>query len=89
LEKFAMKSSIVQIGNSKGVRIPKPLLDQTGLSGEVDIRAEEDTLVIGPARKPREGWEAAFREMAKRGDDRLLDDSPGSAKWDEEEWEWR
>ena len=84
-----MKSSIVRIGNSKGIRIPKPLLDQTGLNGEVEIRAEKDTLVIGPARKPREGWAAAFREMAKRGDDGLLDTAPSLTQWDQDEWEWQ
>jgi antitoxin MazE len=83
-----MKSSIVRIGNSKGVRIPKPLLDQTGLNGEVEIRAEKDTLVIGPARKPREGWGAACREMAQREDDGLLDAAPSLTQWDREEWEW-
>jgi antitoxin MazE len=84
-----MKSSIVRIGNSRGVRIPKPLLDQTGLNGEVEIRAEKNTLVIGPARKPREGWAAAFREMAQRGDDRLLDTTPSLTQWDQDEWEWQ
>ena len=84
-----MKSSIVRIGNSKGVRIPKLLLDQTGLNGEVEIRAEKNTLVIGPARKPREGWAAAFREMAQRGEDRLLDTTPSLTQWDQDEWEWQ
>jgi antitoxin MazE len=84
-----MKSSIVRIGNSRGVRIPKPLLDQTGLNGEVEIRAEKNTLVIGPARKPREGWAAAFREMAQRGEDRLLDTTPSLTQWDQDEWEWQ
>jgi antitoxin MazE len=85
-----MKSSIVRIGNSRGVRIPKPLLEQTGLEGEVEIRAENDTLVIGPARKPRDGWAAAFRAMAARGDDQLLDSvRPSSSKWDRDEWEWQ
>ncbi|MEX2092148.1 MAG: AbrB/MazE/SpoVT family DNA-binding domain-containing protein [Pirellulales bacterium] len=83
-----MRASIVRIGNSRGVRIPKPLLDQTGLNGEVDIRAEKDTLVIGPARRPREGWAAAFREMAQRGEDQLLDAAPSWTQWDQDEWEW-
>jgi antitoxin MazE len=73
-----MKARIVRIGNSQGIRIPKPLLDQTGLSGEVEIDAQDDTLIIRPARRPRAGWAAAFREMAHRGDDTLLDDdTPG------------
>ena len=84
-----MKTRIVRIGNSQGVRIPKPLLEQTGLHGEVEISAEADVLVIRPARRPREGWAAAFRDMAARGDDALLDDAlPSLSDWDEGEWEW-
>jgi len=83
-----MKTRIVSIGNSQGVRIPKLLLEQTGLHGEVEIRASKNTLVIRPAKKARAGWSAAFREMARRGDDRLLDDVPGFSQWDEAEWEW-
>jgi antitoxin MazE len=85
-----MKTRIVRIGNSRGVRIPKLLLEQTGLDGEVDISAREDGLIIRPARKAREGWAAAFEEMARRGDDALLDDAPPSlSSWDEVDWEWR
>ena len=84
-----MKTQIVRIGNSHGIRIPKPLLQQTGLQGEVEITAKDDTLVIRPAKKPREGWDEAFREMARLGDDELLEDAPSSSSWDEEEWEWQ
>jgi hypothetical protein len=50
---------------------------------------EPDLPVNLPARKPREGWEARFREMARRGDDAILDDiTPSQAAWDEDEWEW-
>ena len=85
-----MKTRIVPIGNSQGVRIPKPLLEQTGLSGEVEISAEDNALVIRPAKRPRASWAAAFREMARRGDDALLDgEAPSLSDWDEGEWEWR
>jgi len=70
-----MKTRIVKIGNSKGVRIPKLLLEQTGLTGEVEISAEADAIIIRPARKPRAGWAKAFQEMARQGDDTLLDDA--------------
>ena len=81
-----MKTRIVAIGNSQGIRIPKSLLDETGLSGDVEIRAEDDALVIRPAKKPRAGWAAAFRKMAERGDDALIDDLPPSlSEWDENE----
>jgi antitoxin MazE len=85
-----MKTRIVAIGNSRGIRIPKPLLEQTGLSGEVDISAEDGALVIRPAKVPRAGWAAAFQQMARRGDDALLDDAaPSLSAWDEGAWEWQ
>jgi len=84
-----VKTQIVKIGNSRGVRIPKPLLDQTGLSGQVEVSVEDDALVIRRARKPREGWAEAFESMAAAGDDSLLDnDSLQPTRWDREEWEW-
>ena len=85
-----MKTRIVRIGNSKGVRIPKPLLDQAGLEGEVDIQARHHSLVIRPVRKPREDWNKAFREMARQGHDGLID-APAItlSSWDEDEWEWQ
>jgi antitoxin MazE len=84
-----VKARIVPIGNSQGIRIPKPLLEQTGMSGEVEIIAESDSLVIRPARKPRANWAAAFRKMANRGDDAMLDQTPNLSDWDKNEWEWR
>jgi antitoxin MazE len=85
-----MKTRIVRIGNSRGIRIPKPLLKQTGLRGEVEMIAQDGCLIIRPARRPTEGWAAAFSEMARRGDDALLDDpSPSLSSWDEDDWEWR
>ena len=84
-----MKTRIVRIGNSQGIRIPKPLLEQTGLRDEVEVSVQDDALIIRPARKPRAGWADAFQEMARRGDDALLDDAPPSlSSWDEDEWEW-
>jgi antitoxin MazE len=85
-----MKTRIVRIGNSRGIRIPKPLLEQTGLRGEVEIHIENNSLVIRPLTKARQGWAAAFQEMARRGEDKLLDAVTSSmTAWDEDEWEWR
>ena len=84
-----MKTRIVKIGNSRGVRIPKPLIEQTGLDEEVEITVEDNRLVIGPANPPRAGWEEAFKGMAAAGDDALIDsDVPSATSWDEDEWEW-
>ena len=62
-----MITRIVRIGNSHGIRIPKPLLEQTGLSGEVEISVQDNALVIKSTKKPRAGWAEAFEEMARRG----------------------
>ena len=84
-----MKARIVRIGNSQGIRIPKPLLEQTGLLDEVELSVQDGALIIRPARKARAGWADAFREMARRGDDAMLDDPPPSlSNWDMDEWEW-
>jgi antitoxin MazE len=66
-----MKARIVVIGNSRAVRIPKALLEQTGLSGEVEISAVDDTVVIRSVKRPRAGWATAFQKMAQRGDDAI------------------
>ena len=84
-----MKTRIVRIGNSQGIRIPKPLLEEAGLQDEVDLSAEDGTLIIRPVRNARAGWSEAFQEMARHGDDALLDDVPPTlSDWNEEEWEW-
>jgi antitoxin MazE len=83
-----MKTQIVPIGNSRGIRIPKLLLEQTGLSGEVEIRAAANGLVIRPVARPRAGWAAAFQKMARRGDDALVDGAPSLSDWDKDDWKW-
>ncbi|MEP6960875.1 MAG: AbrB/MazE/SpoVT family DNA-binding domain-containing protein [Acidobacteriota bacterium] len=82
-----MKANLIAIGNSRGVRIPKAVLEQTGLTDEVEMEVRGRQLVIRAARKPRQGWEEAFREMATRGDDALLD-APTPTTWDKSEWKW-
>ena len=83
----AMRTRIVTIGRGQGVVIPEPLLHQTGLTGEVQIQAVGDTLVIRK-RKVREGWAESFTEMARRGEDLLDDDGTSLTSFDENEWEW-
>jgi antitoxin MazE len=84
-----MKAKIVRIGNSQGLRIPKLLLEQTGMEGEVEIRVKDRSLVISPLCDRRVDWEPAFEAMAAAGDDRLLDELPIATEWDEAEWEWK
>ncbi len=82
-----IKARVVRIGNSRGIRIPKVLLEQLKLGEEVELEVGRKQLVIRSAQRPRQGWEAAFQAMASRGDDRLLD-QPTSTRWDQEEWGW-
>jgi len=82
-----MKARIIQIGNSRGVRIPKALLEQAHLTSDVQIEAQAGEIVIRSARQPRADWEAHFSRMAQRADDRLLDKAT-STSFDEVEWEW-
>lgn len=85
-----MKARIVKIGNSRGIRIPQFLIVQTGLKDEVDLNVEENRLIISSPERPRTTWADAFRRMARRGDDVLLDEDVVSAsRWDEEGWEWK
>jgi len=84
-----LRTRIIKIGNSQGIRIPKPLLEQAGLGEEVELELQENRIVIRPAANPREGWDEAFKLMAARGDDALLDeDLTGTTDWDQKEWEW-
>jgi antitoxin MazE len=84
-----MRTKIVRIGNSQGIRIPKPLLEESGLEGEVDLRVEDHSLVISPVREVRQGWDQAFATMAGRQDDALLDaEATAVSTWDETDWEW-
>ena len=83
-----MKARIVRIGNSRGVRIPRPLLEQAGLPEDVDLRVEDNRIVIAPATQPRAGWAEAARQVREREEDNLLD-APTPTRFDKGEWEWR
>jgi len=82
------KTRIVQIGNSRGIRVPKVLLEHAQLPDEVELQAENGRLIVRAARRPRMGWAEAAKVMRARGDDRLLD-RPASSRFDEKEWQWR
>ena len=83
-----IKTRIVKIGNSQGVRIPKLLLDQTDLQGDIELEVEEGRIIIRASHSVRDGWDAQFKQMAELGDDQLLDEDVIASTWDEEEWEW-
>jgi len=83
-----IKTRIVRIGNSQGIRIPKILLDQTNFGNEVELELQENRIVIRSSKTSRNGWEEQFKMMAEQGDDRLLEEAVQLSSWDEEDWAW-
>jgi antitoxin MazE len=84
---MTIRAKVVKIGNSRGIRIPRTLLEQASLTDEVEMVVEGDKLIIHSVRLPRQGWDAQFASMAEQNDDRLLDQMTPT-QWDEEEWTW-
>ena len=80
-----MKTQIIQIGNSQGIRIPKVLLEESGISGEVDVELHSEGILIRNAQKPRAGWDEAFR-AAEDEDETALGAPP--TDFDAKEWQW-
>ncbi|MCK5329967.1 MAG: AbrB/MazE/SpoVT family DNA-binding domain-containing protein [Candidatus Marinimicrobia bacterium] len=84
-----MKAQIIRIGNSRGIRIPKVVIEQCQFDNEVDLEVNNQKLIISSAEHPRVNWDNQFRTMADNQDDRLLiSDSSLTTTWDEEEWDW-
>jgi len=67
-----MEVSVIKIGNSKGIRLSKTLLEKYNIQDTVEVILEKEQIVIKPLSKPRKGWEKAFKKMAENGDDKLL-----------------
>ncbi len=82
-----MKTRLIRIGNSRGIRLPKPLIAQAGLTDEVELHVREGAIVIEATSKPRGGWAQAAKDMHECDDDLLLD-PPAPTQFDEKEWEW-
>jgi len=70
---MTVRSKVVKIGNSRGIRIPRTLLEQAGLRDEIEMTVEGNRLIVHAANQPRASWAAQFAEMADKGDDQLLD----------------
>ena len=84
---MTVRSKVVNIGNSRGIRIPRALLEQAGLTDEVEMTIEDDCLIIRSAHQPRLGWDVQFAGMAENGEDQLIEGHLPT-RWDAEEWKW-
>lgn len=85
-----MKTKLIRIGNSRGVRIPKPLIEESGLSEEIEMILRDNEIVLRSAEESRKDWDKAFEEMARENDDQLLnqEDIEQPSEWDQTEWIW-
>ncbi|MGP8245513.1 MAG: AbrB/MazE/SpoVT family DNA-binding domain-containing protein [Bryobacteraceae bacterium] len=83
-----MKVELVRIGNSRGIRIPKPIIEQCGFGDRVELRVENERLVIVPDRRARQGWDNAFRAAGPPKDDELLLDAVPANEFDGADWQW-
>jgi antitoxin MazE len=82
-----MKTQIIQIGNSQGIRIPKVLLEDSRITGDVDLELHPDGILIRNAQKARSGWNEQFKVMAENEDDELARDN-SSTDFEKKEWQW-
>ena len=85
-----MITKVVKIGNSRGIRIPKSFINQSGIKNEVELEVKYDRIIIKSLSEVRKNWEAAFQKMSENNDDILLDQDTLSnqSSWDDEEWTW-
>jgi antitoxin MazE len=81
-----VKSRIVQVGNSQGIRIPKLMLEQSGIIENIEIEVSDGQILIKPASMARVGWDEAFAQMVVNGDEEPILDVTN--EWDDTEWEW-
>ena len=85
-----MRIELVRIGNSRGIRIPKPFIEQCGFGDTVELHVEQDRLVIAPDRPPRQGWKEAFAAAtgSSSAPDPLRFEALPPNEFDAEEWTW-
>ena len=84
----SIKAKVVRIGNSRGIRIPKVILDQYHINDEVELETKNDCLIIKSSHSAREGWGKSFKIMHENQKDVLMIDDSMTNEFDEKEWEW-
>jgi antitoxin MazE len=83
-----MNARLIRIGNSRGIRLPKPVIEEAGLKEHVQLQVRGGAIVISSQLTPRTGWAEAARRMRGLGEDVLLD-MPTPTRFDTEDWRWR
>jgi antitoxin MazE len=83
-----VKARLVSIGNSRGIRLPKSVIEEAQLGDEVELKAEPGCIIIRSAKPPRTGWAEAAKRMHQVGDDQSVMPEPAT-HFEEQEWQWR
>lgn len=82
-----MKGRLVRIGNSRGLRLPRPLIEEAGFKDEVEVTLRDGALIITSADHPRAGWETAVHLLLERRESCLIDKTVPTC-FDDEDWAW-
>ena len=82
-----MKARLVNIGNSRGIRIPKPLIEEAGLSDEVELHVKDGVITIAAVHSLRSGWAEAARTLAGETGVGLVAPTVAT-KFEDDEWQW-
>ena len=85
-----MNTKVIKIGNSRGIRIPKSVIKDSGLTDDVELEIGDGQIIIKSLSVNRANWDSAFKKMAKNKDDVLMEPQSlyKATSWDKEEWEW-
>lgn len=67
-----MRVPVIRIGNSRGIRLSKTIIERYNIRDSVDLLLDKDKIIVKPLANPREGWEESFRQMSAEKDDELL-----------------
>lgn len=84
---ITMKARLVRIGNSRGLRLPKPLIEEAGFKDEVEITLRDGALIVTSAEHPRAGWGAAVKLLLERREAYVIAENTPT-RFEEDEWEW-
>ena len=83
-----IRTRLIRIGNSRGIRLPKPVIEHAGIEDDVDLTLQDGRVIIEAAGHPRSDWDTQFQDADESNQDEILLPEMESA-WDDEEWEWK